>query len=79
MLIVISCNRTVDLVYNYVECPFGKYGSDCRENCSGHCRGNMTCDPFSGFCREDCESVERKHCASRKLIRFTFEYFKFTL
>lgn len=46
------------------QCPFGKYGSDCRENCSGHCRGNMTCDPFSGFCREDCESVERKHCAS---------------
>lgn len=38
------------------QCPFGKYGPDCRENCSGHCRGNTTCDPFSGLCTESGHS-----------------------
>lgn len=52
----------------YVECPFGKYGPDCRENCSGHCRGNITCNPVSGLCMEDCDPGERKLCASCMLI-----------
>lgn len=79
MLIVIFCNCIVEIVYNYVECFFGKYGLDCRENCSGYCWGNMICDLFFGFCREDCELVERKYCVLCKLIRFIFEYFKFIL
>lgn len=36
----------------------------------------MTCDPFSGLCTENCESGERKLCASRTLI-ISYSIFKY--
>lgn len=43
------------------QCPFGKYGPDCRENCSGHCRYNMTCNPSSGFCMTSDYTLSLPH------------------
>lgn len=35
-------------------CPFGTFGSECRERCSGHCI-NKTCDHVLGVCPGGCQ------------------------
>ncbi|XP_062577808.1 receptor-type tyrosine-protein phosphatase epsilon-like [Saccostrea cucullata] len=36
------------------DCPFGKYGLGCTQNCSGNCANNENCDIQIGECRNGC-------------------------
>lgn len=69
----------------FSECLFGYYGTDCREQCRGHCKNNKTCDHISGKCPDGCEDGYTgklcnnctKHVYSNVLIRTAFyEHFQ---
>lgn len=36
------------------ECLVGRYGVDCKQHCSGHCRDNTSCNHVTGQCDEGC-------------------------
>lgn len=35
-------------------CREGLYGEKCRQQCSGHCKDNVTCNHVTGQCDEGC-------------------------
>lgn len=38
----------------HLECPAGKYGKNCLQNCSENCYIAKTCDRKTGFCHKGC-------------------------
>lgn len=47
-------NISFDRIFFITECAFGFYGTDCKQNCPGYCRKNVTCNQFTGVCNEGC-------------------------
>lgn len=40
---------------NFLECFTGKYGFNCKENCSIHCGVPERCDRVTGKCEGGCQ------------------------
>lgn len=38
------------------ECREGFYGVKCNQQCSGHCRGGITCNHVTGLCDGGCDA-----------------------
>lgn len=38
------------------ECREGWYGVKCNQQCSGHCRDNITCNHVTGQCDRGCNA-----------------------
>lgn len=45
----------LNLYIMFLECLSGYYGTACREQCSGFCKNNKTCDHIRGICPYGCE------------------------
>ena len=46
--------KIVFLIAFLTECFYGSYGVDCKQNCPGKCKNNVTCDPLTGLCNGGC-------------------------
>lgn len=42
-------------LYIWKECIAGRYGSNCSQQCVGHCRDNATCNHVTGQCDGGCD------------------------
>lgn len=40
--------------WGHLECPAGKYGNNCLQNCSENCYIAKTCDRKTGVCHKGC-------------------------
>lgn len=40
--------------WGHLECPAGKYGNNCLQNCSENCYIAKTCDRKTGVCHRGC-------------------------
>lgn len=38
----------------FAACSPGYFGANCAAQCSTYCKGNRTCDRFTGICDEGC-------------------------
>lgn len=39
-----------------IDCDYGYYGMECREECSTFCKKSRDCHPVSGYCTDGCKS-----------------------
>lgn len=38
------------------ECSEGRYGVNCSQECSGHCKDNIICEHVTGQCVKGCNA-----------------------
>lgn len=66
------------LFFVSVGCPFGHFGSVCKESCNTHClrKSDILCDHIGGECLNGCEDgYIGTHCNDCKKIKIkSFEY-----
>ena len=54
------------------DCPKGKYGQQCKENCSMHCRVLGECDKVTGHCLRGCQAGwKTPWCDQSKILSYS--------
>ena len=55
----------------HTECPNGKYGHNCEENCSMHCTIPGSCNRLTGHCIGGCQTGwKNAQCDQGKIRNF---------
>ncbi|XP_062567733.1 multiple epidermal growth factor-like domains protein 10 [Saccostrea cucullata] len=50
----LGCNPGYVGIMCQTECPWRWYGEKCKSECSGHCKGNISCNHVTGNCDAGC-------------------------
>lgn len=54
------------------ECIEGMYGSECLQQCPGHCRDSVTCNHVTGQCDGGCDKGWTGDLCDKGCIFFLF-------